>query len=239
MARTPPRYLEIQQHILAKIQGGEWPIEHRIPAEEQLADDFNVSRMTANKAIRDLVQQGYLTRQPGAGTFVTERKAESSLVEVHNIAEEVRSRGHTYGNRIELSEAVDASEDIAVHLGLRRGSPVFHTRIVHLENDIPIQLEDRYVNPRHMPDYLDTDFHHQTPHQVLIQAWPITDIEHVVEAQLVDEQTARALEIPGSSPCLCLSRRTWSHELLISYARLIHPGDRYKLRSAWRAEGVA
>lgn len=63
------------------------------PPEEQLARDFGVSRMTANKAIRDLVQKGYLTRQPGLGTFVTDRKAESSLVEVYNIADEVRFRG--------------------------------------------------------------------------------------------------------------------------------------------------
>ncbi|MBR9770714.1 histidine utilization repressor [Halomonas sp. DP5N14-9] len=234
MARPAPRYLEIQQHILAKIQRGEWPTDHRIPGEEQLALDFNVSRMTANKAIRELVQRGYLTRQPGAGTFVTERKAESSLMEVHNIAEEVRGRGHHYRARVQRAEAIDASEDIALQLGVKRGSKVFHTRIVHHENDEPIQLEMRYVNPRHVPDYLDADFTLTTPHQVLIQTWPITDIEHVVEAVSADTQQAEELAISTSLPCLQLRRRTWSNDLLISYAVLIHPGDRYKLRSAWK-----
>ncbi|MEE3214905.1 MAG: histidine utilization repressor [Pseudomonadota bacterium] len=234
MARNQPRYLEIQQHILAKIQRGEWPTDHRIPGEEQLALDFNVSRMTANKAIRELVQRGYLTRQPGAGTFVTERKAESSLMEVHNIAEEVQGRGHRYHARVEAAEAIDASEDVALQLGMRHGSKVFHTRIVHHENDVPIQLEERFVNPRHVPDYLATDFTKLTPHQVLIQAWPITDIEHVVEAVLATSDQAAALSITTQEPCLRLRRRTWSNELLISYAVLIHPGDRYTLRSAWK-----
>ncbi|OBX36521.1 putative HTH-type transcriptional regulator YurK [Halomonas elongata] len=73
--------------------------------------------MTANKAIRDLVQKGYLTRQPGVGTFVTDRKAESSLIEVHNIAEEVRSRDHAYTSEVLRAEALEADDEISVYLG--------------------------------------------------------------------------------------------------------------------------
>lgn len=90
MGSTLPRYLQIQQHLLEKIHSGDWTPGYQIPPEERLAEEFGVSRMTANKAIRDLVQQGYLSRHPGVGTFVTDSKAESSLVEVHNIAEEVK-----------------------------------------------------------------------------------------------------------------------------------------------------
>ena len=46
--------------------------------------------------------------------------------------------------------------------GLAPGAPVFHTLIVHLENGVPLQCEDRYVNPACAPDYLSVDFtqHH-------------------------------------------------------------------------------
>ncbi|EPC03654.1 GntR family transcriptional regulator [Litchfieldella anticariensis FP35 = DSM 16096] len=232
MGSSPPLYLQIQQHLLEKIQGGEWPAHHQIPPEEQLARDFGVSRMTANKAIRDLVQQGYLVRQPGLGTFVTDRKAESSLLDVHNIAEEVRGRGHDYSNDVLRCEAIEADDEVALRLGVRLGTRVFHTLIVHRENGIPIQLENRFVNPRWVPDYLETDFSLHTPNEVLVAACPITDIEHVVEAVLVDERTATWLETGMTTPCLCMTRRTWSDDHLISYARLIHPGDRYKLRSS-------
>ncbi|KAA0013616.1 histidine utilization repressor [Billgrantia pellis] len=237
MGSSPPRYLQIQQHLLEKIQGGEWPAHHQIPPEEQLARDFGVSRMTANKAIRDLVHQGYLSRQPGLGTFVTDRKAESSLVEVHNIAEEVRGRGHAYSSDLLVAEAIAADDEIALRLGVRLGTRVFHTRIVHRENGVPIQLEDRFVNPRWVPDYLDTDFSRRTPNEVLVATCPITDIEHVVEAILVDMTIAERLEMAPELPCLSMTRRTWSGEHLISYARLIHPGERYKLRSSMHRNG--
>lgn len=231
MASTTPRYRVIEEHLLERIQSGAYPVNHQIPPEEQLARDFGVSRMTANKAIRDLVHKGYLIRQAGLGTFVTDRKAESSLHEVLNIASEVRSRGHAYSNDVVRCEAVEADDEVALRLGVRVGTEVFHTIVVHRENGVPIQLEDRFVNPRWVPDYLQNDFAVHTPNEVLVASCPISDVEHVVEAVLVDEQTAHWLDITTVAPCLSMVRRTWSAEHLVSYARLIHPGDRYKLRS--------
>ena len=199
--------------------------------QEELAAAFGVSRMTANKAIQNLVQQGYLMRQAGLGTFVTDRKAESSLHEVLNIANEVRGRGHVYSNDIIRCEALAADDEVALRLGLRLGAEVFHSILVHREDGVPIQLEDRFVNPRWVPHYLDSDFARQTPNEVLVNSCPISDVEHVVEAVLVDAQTAEHLQIDPAMPCLSVIRRTWSGDHLISYARLIHPGERYKLRS--------
>ncbi|MFG0381406.1 histidine utilization repressor [Pseudomonas sp. zbq_18] len=232
MTSTTPRYKAIEDFLLQRIHDGTYPVNHQIPPEEQLARDFGVSRMTANKAIQHLVQQGYLLRQAGLGTFVTDRKAESSLHDVLNIASEVRARGHDYSNDVIRCEAVAADDEVALRLGLRLGAQVFHSILVHRENGVPIQLEDRFVNPRWVPHYLDADFSQQTPNEVLVASCPISDVEHVVEAVLVDAQTAAWLDMQPSMPCLSMIRRTWSDEHLISYARLIHPGERYKLRSS-------
>lgn len=227
-----PRYQVIKQYLLDRIESGEYAPHHQIPPEEQLAKQFDVSRMTANKAIRDLVQEGRLIRQAGLGTFVTDQKAESPLLEATNIAEEIRQRGHEYSNDVLLCEAVLANDEIALRLGVRLGSEVFHTIILHRENDVPVQLENRYVNPRWVPDYLRTDFSRQTPNEVLVASCPITDLEHIVEAVLPDPQAVQWLDISDNEPCLRMTRRTWSSDHLISYARLLHPGTRYKLRSS-------
>ncbi|WP_338546261.1 histidine utilization repressor [Pseudomonas benzopyrenica] len=233
-SQTPPRYKMIEDFLLTRIRNGDYPVNHQIPPEEQLARDFSVSRMTANKAINNLVQQGYLVRQAGLGTFVTDSRAESSLHEVMNIAAEVRARGHMYANDVLRSEAIAADDEVALRLGLRIGSQVFHSILVHREDGVPIQLEDRYVNPRWVPHYLDSDFSCQTPNEVLVASCPISDVEHIVEAVLANAQTAHWLEIAEGAACLSMIRRTWSNEHLISYVRLLHPGDRYKLSSTTR-----
>ncbi len=90
-----PLYLQIKHFILDNIESGRWPVGHRIATEMALTEQFNVSRMTVNKAIRDLVTEGKLQRRPRLGTFVCalEEKAESPLLDIRNIADEVVSRG--------------------------------------------------------------------------------------------------------------------------------------------------
>ncbi|PSJ44044.1 histidine utilization repressor [Zobellella endophytica] len=231
MTQSTPLYQQIKQHILDRIQSGEYPLHQQIPPEQELAGQFSVSRMTAHKAIRDLVQEGYLMRRAGLGTFVTEPKAESPLADINNIADEVRQRGHDYSNSVILLDSIRADEEIALQMGMRLNARVFHSVIVHLENQVPIQVEERFVNPALAPDYLGCDFSEMTPNAYLVQHCPLSDLEHIVEARLAPPQIREWLQLKADTPCLLVSRRTWSLHQLVSFARLWHPGNRYKLRS--------
>ncbi|AEY00783.1 GntR family transcriptional regulator [Oceanimonas sp. GK1] len=231
MTQSIPLYQQIKQHILARIESGAYPLHQQIPPEQELAGQFGVSRMTAHKAIRDLVQEGYLVRRAGLGTFVTEPKAESPLADINNIADEVRSRGHDYANNVLVLESRRADEEVALQMGMRLNAKVFHSVLVHLENGVPIQVEERFVNPQLAPGYLQCDFSRQTPNAYLMAQCPLSDMEHIVEARLAPANISDWLQIPSEQPCLLVTRRTWSLNQLVSFARLWHPGNRYKLRS--------
>lgn len=228
---SQPRYLQIKQYLNEKIQTRTWPVGYKIPTEIELADEFSVSRMTANKAIKELVTDGLLKRTPRLGTFVCHKKAESPLMEIRNIAVEVRQRGHHYSCKIIEVETVLVRDDIALRIGVRNDTNIYFTQIVHYENDIPIQVEERWVNPTFALDYIQQDFTKQTPNEYLVRACPLSDIEHTVEAIIPPPHISDLLEISNVTPCLLLNRRTWSEDNLISVALLYHPGDRYKLTS--------
>jgi DNA-binding GntR family transcriptional regulator len=74
------------------------------------------------------------------------------------------------------------------------GVALFHSLIVHYENDIPVQLEDRLVNPDIAPLYLQQDFTKTTPFAYLTQLAPLTAGEHTIEAVMAgnDEQRLTA-----------------------------------------------
>lgn len=230
MAQSP-RYQQIKTYLLERIHARQWPPGHKIPTEMALSEQFSVSRMTANKAITELVKEGFLERTPRLGTFVCNKKAESPLMEIRNIADEVKNRGHHYSSDVISQSTIHATEDIALRLGVRQGTEVYFTQIVHFENSLPIQLEERWVNPEHAPAYIKQDFSTQTPNEYLVKACPLSDIEHVVEALLPPQRIAELLNVSQYSPCLLLNRRTWSNKNLISTALLYHPGNKYKLSS--------
>ena len=228
-----PLYLQIKQYISDKIESAQWPVGHRIPTELELTEQFKVSRMTVNKAVRDLVAEGKLQRKPRLGTFVctSDDKAESPLLDIQNIAEEVRIRGKTYSSKVLQQVALRADDSVATKLGVMLNSPVFYSEIIHLEDDLPIQYELRWVNSLYAPGYLDQDFTQITPNEYLSDNCPLNAIEHTVEAIAACDHVRSALKMGLNEPCLLLNRRTWSDNRLVSSALLYHPGTRYKLSS--------
>jgi len=224
-----PIYARLKQAILQKIASGEWKANERVPSESELVHALNISRMTANRALRELTAEGALVRQQGLGTFVAEKKAHSALFEVHNIAEEIAERGNRYHAKQLMLEKGRASTSEAVNLGLKTNAEIFRSSILHFENDLPIQLEERVVNAELAPDYIKQDFTLDPPYVYLMKTAPLSEGEHLVEAILPNEYERDLLQIEATEPCLQIKRRTWSGEKMVTTARLLHPGSRFQL----------
>jgi GntR family histidine utilization transcriptional repressor len=224
-----PLYAGVKQMIRARIDSGEWAPNSRVPSENDLVATLGVSRMTANRALRELASEGVLVRLQGVGSFVAEPKGRSPLVEVRNIADEIRERGHAHTAKILMLKEETASPEVSDALDLSLGARVFHSILVHHENDLPIQIEDRFVNPAPAPDYLAQDFQAITPNAYLSAAAPFAGAEHVVEAVLPQPWEGKLLGIPRAEPCLLIRRRTWSGSCTITAVRLLYPGSRYRL----------
>lgn len=223
------KYQQIKNWILEQIESGQWPQSHPVPSENQLACQFSVSRMTARRALQELSEQGVLLRTQGAATCVASLKSQSSVLEIRNIADEIHSRQHQHQAQVIKLHQVLANHIQASYLGIEANTPIFHSRICHLENKQPVQLEDRYVNPDLVPEYLQQDFTLQTPHEYLSQHAPLTEAEHQIEAVLAEPFVQKILNIEAKQPCLQIQRRTWSKDGAVSFTVLTHPGHRYRL----------
>jgi len=226
-----PLYAGVKQMILDRIHSGEWPPKHRVPSENELVIELGVSKMTANRALRELANEGELVRIQGVGSFVAERKGYSALFEVRNIADEIHDRGHLHEATVVILAKETASPETADALELDIGASVFHSLIVHSENGVPVQIEDRFVNPALAPSYLEQDFTDTTPNAYLTNAAPLSGAEHIVEAAMPQPWECKLLMILKSEPCLMIRRRTWSAKHVVSVARLVYPGQRYRLQA--------
>ncbi|NOU52782.1 histidine utilization repressor [Pseudoalteromonas sp. JBTF-M23] len=229
MTDAAPKFAQIKQHIINNIRAGIWLEDQRVPSENELADHFNVSRMTARRALSELTDAGVLTRSQGLGTFVASFKSQSSLLEIKSIADEVRQRNNLYSCTILSLESIAALAPIAIALGVEIDSQVYRSVLLHNENDVPLQVEERFVNPALAPDYLQQDFDTLTPHDYLSKVAPLTEARHTVEAIMPNSEVCEWLGLFNEEPCLQVIRRTWSSMGIVSFARLISPGSKYRL----------
>jgi GntR family histidine utilization transcriptional repressor len=232
-----PRYQQLKEQIISRISSGDLQPLDRVPSEHELVASAGVSRMTANRALRELNDEGYVERVAGVGTFVADLKAASHVLEVWNIADEVRSRGHEHRATVLTLEARPAAPAIAEALHIAPRSDVNHVFLIHFENDVPIQVEDRYATVDFAPDFLTQDFRTVTPSAYLSSIAPLQEAEHVVRAKMPIERIRQDLKMKSDEPCLLVTRRTWVQAKPVSFARLYNPGNRFELTGHYAPPG--
>ena len=230
-----PAYEQVKAWIKQHIGSGQWKPGDPVPSEAALMQQFGISRMTVNRALRELAAEGLVTRIQGSGTRVAQLHRISSRLTIRDIHDEVVERGHVHTTRVIRADRERAGAEVAISLGLRAGAQVFHTMLIHMENGVPIQYEDRYVNPAAAPNYLETDFTQTSPTLHLLQNAPLTEASYSIEACLPTAQEAKALAIRRTEPCLVMMRRTVSGAHVASVARLIYPGTRYSFAGQFQA----
>src|SRR5262249_42192899 len=142
---------------------GRWSPGELMPSETELVAQFGVSRMTVNRALRELRDEGLVERVQGVGTFAAQLHRVASTLTIRDLHGEIVARGNHHHAGVPLPRQERAPAALAERLGLAEGAPVFHTLLVHFENGVPLQCEDRYVNPAQAPDYLAVDFTVTTP----------------------------------------------------------------------------
>ena len=229
-----PAYERVKAFIKAQVNQGVWRPGAAVPSEAALQQQFGISRMTVNRALRELVVEGLVTRTQGSGTVVAQLHRISSTLALRDIHDEVLARGHVHSTRLQHLAAVRASAALAEVFRLRRGARLFHSVLVHCEDGLPIQYEDRHVNPAAAPDYLGVDFALTTPTRYLLEHAPLTEASYSIEASLPNVQEAACLGIAPSVPCLVMTRRTVSGPHVASLARLVYPGLRYSFNGQFQ-----
>jgi GntR family transcriptional regulator, histidine utilization repressor len=229
-----PAYEQVKAFIKNKITSGEWRAGDAVPSESALQRQFGISRMTVNRALRELAGEGAVTRIQGSGTVVAQLNRIVSTLAFRDIHEEIMERGHQHSAQVILVESLKANASLAQTLKLRVGARVFHSVLVHFENGVAIQFEDRLVNPAVAPHYLKVDFAQTTPTHYLLEHAPLTEASYSIEASTPTAQEAKCLGLKTHEPCLVMTRCTVSGAHVASLARLVYPGLRYSFNGKFQ-----
>lgn len=190
------------------------------------------------RAIGALVEAGLLVRRRRAGTFVATPRVEETVLEIHDIAAEVKASGRTYaferqGRRVRRATAADA-----LKLEVEPGSPVLSIQGIHRANGAPIAIEDRLINLEVVPQARSEAFAATPPGSWLLVEVPWTEAQHQINAVNADEATSTLLALAPASACLRMERRTWRGANSVTWVRLTFPGDQLRLVGRFRAQAA-
>jgi GntR family histidine utilization transcriptional repressor len=224
-----PLYRQIKRAIAEPILSGQFETGKRLPSEDTFTTIFSTSRMTVNRALQMLADEGLITRHRRNGTFVAAQIAEHAVMELRDIADEVSDLGSVYTYQLLNRSEITTDKTLANRLGIKTGKSVLYLQCLHLSDAIPFVIEDRYINTNSVPEASNEAFEKTPPSRWLLANVPWTRAEHAITATNATEQIANLLDISPTDACLCIERTTWLSERPVTYVRLTYPGDRHRV----------
>lgn len=222
-----PVWRAIRGDLLRNIQTGAWKPGDQIPNEAELAEFYRCTRSTVSRAMRDLAEAGFLVRRRKGGTRVAANPTRKAPLEVPIIGDAIERAGHAYTFGL-LSTVMEAAPGpVTDALGMAAGSRLLHLRVQHRGGGVPMQYEERWVNPVAAPGILEADLATMPVDRWLLQFAPLGSATVAIAAEPADEAIAVALDIRPADAILVVERVSFRLSKPLSFLRLFHrPGYR-------------
>lgn len=224
-----PRYIEIHNQILSRIEAGEWQPQERLPSERELALAFDVSRMTLRQAVQTLVDEGILERKVGSGTYVAEQKVSERALGVTSFTELMAATGRAAHTITVSYKTTSPSASEIEHLKLDNMDKVLVMERLRLGDDEPILLERTTLPIKFIHSFSRTALT-ESLYTTLASAgiYP-GHAEQTITATLANERLSELLEIKRGDPILSVRQVSYDqHDTPFEYVRSYYVGERFE-----------
>lgn len=240
MASSETLHNRILEDIRRKIVDGAWKPGQQLDKETDLAAQYGVSRMTMNKVMTQLAQDGYVVRRKRSGTSVAKARTQSAVMAISNIADEVANLDRAYSWRLLDRETRHLAQSDLRLLGVRRPALPEEATVLHglhFADGEPFCLEARAINLSVVPQARGMDFATVVPGSWLLDTMPWSTARHSVRAVNASVRDAKLLELPVGAACLEVLRKTEMEGEWVTFARLLYPGEAHQLTAEFELRG--
>ncbi len=211
----------VQDEVLRRINSRVWKPGDLIPNEADLANEFGCARATVNRALQSLADSGLLDRRRKAGTRVALHPVRKATLDIPVIRKEIENRGHRYRYSLISSQKMLPPQDLVGRMKLLQEDELFHLICVHLADGKPYVFENRWINPRVVPEVINVDFIDQSPNEWLVENIPFSSGDITFSALSATQFEAEVLACKEGEGLFVIDRSTWRGDEAITSVRLI------------------
>lgn len=231
---APPLYRQLTRELRALAETVGPGV--RFPSERELTERYDVSRVTVQQAVADLVRSGHLRRQQGRGTFVSEPKIERPLQATNSFSEDMRQKGLHPSAHLVAHEEIAATGRLARELGLEDGEGAVLIERLMLADGEPMAVHQTYLRAdrcgalveRHLGDLRDGGSLYDTLENR--GGLELAGAEETVEATQASAEIAGLLGVSEGDPILWIVRRTSLRDgTPLEISEMSYRADRYRL----------
>ncbi|MBZ4684080.1 MAG: GntR family transcriptional regulator, N-acetylglucosamine utilization regulator [Fusobacteriaceae bacterium] len=226
-----PLYYQIIENIKNIIRDKNLKPGDSIPSERELSKKYDVSRMTVNKAISTLVDEGILYREKGKGTFVAEPKKQQELFYLKSFTEEMKEKGLSTSTEILEFKIENVTfelrEKLKIDPKIERVIKIKRIRNVEKE---PFALETAWIPLKYCPDLTKEKLEGESLYSILEKDYNLKPLyaRQSINPIKVKKKEANLLKIKAGELALLFNRKTYiENDEIIEYTETINRTDKY------------
>lgn len=225
-----PLYIQLKEELVSKIKNGIWSVDFQIPTEKQLMDEYSVARATVREAVSLLVNEGYVYKRQGIGTFVARRQPSLGFEPLISLTYSLHARGVQPINIIEEKKVFVPDGNLMSKLKWSRVENCFYLKRLRFAENIPIAIEESYFSGKYR------DIEHKfdltgSLAKIILEDLNVSirKVEQVVVPRIPSEDEMEKLRIESGTMVLDLERWIYikgSNDPFY-YLKFIIPGNIY------------
>lgn len=228
-----PLYLQVTRAVAADIAAGRLAPGERLPSERRLCDGLGISRVTARRALRALVDEGLVEASAGRGWFVASGPLSEPPNRLLSFSAMGRARGLEPAARVLGTSVRSCTLDEADLLRIAPGAELFDLERLRLLDGLPVAVDRSRVPLVRCLQLPRVDFSVASLYETL-QACGVTptNADFTVEAASAGKRDARLLDVAPETPLLVARQLTYDHEARpLELGHTVYRGDRYRFRA--------
>ena len=200
-------HYQLANELRNYIQSGSWNIGDLFPTDREIMEKYKVSATTVRRAVKQLVEEGWIERQPGKGTFIKKEPIKEELGKLTGFFEEMTNKG--FVPKAEVLDIIEVDVDEVLlkkfpEVKLLNEEKVMLIKKLHKINDKKLIYADRFLNVQ------------------------LTKAEETISAKAASKEEATLLDIKKGEPVLLMERLSYQDNVPIEYAYNVYRADRYR-----------
>lgn len=229
-----PKYYQLKHLLIQQIDQEEYKPEEAIPSERELIRMYGVSRITVRRALDELVNEGYLYKVQGKGTYVKSDERSQDLFRIASCTEIIRKLGMKPGRRVLSAGVVPADGRRRRSLELGENDKVFKLKRIYYADDTAVNYAVAFLPDKLFEGLKSYDFSKASLYAVLEKKYRVrmTRAVRTIEAILAQDKTAEYLGIKEGTPVLLFRCVTYGivggRELPIESLKCCYRSDMFK-----------
>lgn len=228
--KSIPLYLQIKENVKKEIACGNWSPGQRLMTEAELAEKFQVSRMTARHALQELENEGVVVRFRSLGTYLAPNKLHRNLDKLLSFGEIMENHGQKPVRETYCFEIIPADNTLSGILEIQEGDPIIRTEQLQFADEQPFAILKLYMVQALCPGITASDFERTDYYDVLKRKYGINIKygDQTIEAIGATAEDAEKLQVAAGFPLLKICRVIYdTRSCPVSYSVSVNRSDKY------------